>query len=479
MISKIKEIACELTDDVEKAWVCVVLRSIAKKTGQHLKESISVWHHVQTRFDPYLNVDKGWDDSTEELVTELFKLAGDASSTLSEMHYRIAILQSRVRPETLLKLINAIPLPNTDLTVIQRAEPELGLNVDEERIRDHMPRAAKLDGTEIDTKLLGILVQWVMRNNLLTRVNTYSAKQASKDFDVSYTKLKKAITGVWQHGGSYYQRLHWEQEEGEAKKSNRKRKDVNPVDTALAKKRKVTLSVDTAEFKYCGKLYRSSKKLTEHIDKEHAGEQTIYACLYCTQGFNQYSEYLEHLGEHKDKVIRCRLCNKEFKTITKLRRHTKSHVNQCPLCSMNFLTPQALQDHVKERNGSDLATVERQFSLCELTCNSMSKLTEHCQNVHRSYSCNICFLCFSAEYKLADQRLAEHKISSLGASVEEGNQGNQALEPLQPKNIGATNRWSQPERSVTRVTRCQNCQHHRRSQDQRNLRCLQVVRIPS
>ena len=42
MISKIKEIACEFTDDVEKAHVPAVLRSITKRTGQHLKESISV-----------------------------------------------------------------------------------------------------------------------------------------------------------------------------------------------------------------------------------------------------------------------------------------------------------------------------------------------------------------------------------------------------------------------------------------------------
>ena len=41
MISKIKEIACEFSDDVEKARAAV-LRSIAKKNGQHLKESISV-----------------------------------------------------------------------------------------------------------------------------------------------------------------------------------------------------------------------------------------------------------------------------------------------------------------------------------------------------------------------------------------------------------------------------------------------------
>ena len=158
MISKIKEISLEFTDDLEKAQVPAVVRSITKRNGQHLKESIAVRSDIQTRFDPYSNVDEGWDDSTDQLVTELFMLAGDASKVLSEMHYRIAILRSKVRPNTFLKIVNAIPLPNTDLTVLQRSEPELGLNVDQERIRDHMPRPAKLDGTDEDTKLLGTLV---------------------------------------------------------------------------------------------------------------------------------------------------------------------------------------------------------------------------------------------------------------------------------------------------------------------------------
>ena len=163
-------------------------------------------------------MDKGWDDSTEELVTEIFMLAGDASRTLSEMHYRIAILWSKVRPETFLKLVNAIPLPYTDLTVIQRSEPEVGLNVDKERVRDHMPRPVKLDGTDKDTKLLGVLVHWVMRNNLLTILNKYPAIQASRDFDVSYRKLKRVITGKKQHRGSYYERQHREQEGEETQK---------------------------------------------------------------------------------------------------------------------------------------------------------------------------------------------------------------------------------------------------------------------
>ena len=234
-----------------------------------------------------MQVDEGWDDSTEELVTEIFMLAGDASRTLSEMHYRIAILQLKVRPETFLQLVNAIQLPNTNLTVIQRSEPEVGLNVDEERILDHMPRPVKLNGTDEDTKLLGALVHWVMCNNLLTIVKKYPAKQASRDFNVSYRKLRRVITGIRQHRGSYYERQRREQE---GEKSGRKRKAVNPFDAALAKKKKVMLSADTVECKYCGKVYHTGRKLTDHINQEHPGEQTIFACPFCTQPFNQYSE---------------------------------------------------------------------------------------------------------------------------------------------------------------------------------------------
>ena len=42
MISKIKEISLEFLVDLKDAQVPTVMRSIAKKTGQHLKESISV-----------------------------------------------------------------------------------------------------------------------------------------------------------------------------------------------------------------------------------------------------------------------------------------------------------------------------------------------------------------------------------------------------------------------------------------------------
>ena len=68
----------------------------------------------------------------------------------------------------------------------------------------------------------------------------------------------------------------------------------------------------------------------------------------------------------------------------------------------------------------------------------MSELAEHNQSIHCPYGCNICFLHFSAEYKLVDHRQAVHKISSLGTSVEVGSQGNHPPGPPKPENVGAT-----------------------------------------
>ena len=234
---------------------------------------------------------------------------------------------------------------------------------------------------------------------------------------------------------------------------------MNPVDAALAKKKKVMLSADTVECKYCGKVYHTGRKLTEHINQEHQGEQTIFACPFCTQPFNQYSEYLQHLGEHKDRVIRCRLCNKEFKTITRLRVHTKTHVNQCPFCSENFLTPQALQDHVKENHEADPGAVERQCSLCEFTSDSISKLAEHNQSVHRPYGCNICFLRFlqSTSWRTTDwpsMKSVPWVLQWMWAIRATSCQNCQDLETLEPLSR------SHPERRATRATSCQNCQHH-------------------
>ena len=93
---------------------------------------------------------------------------------------------------------------------------------------------------------------------------------------------------------------------------------------------------------------------------------------------------------------------------------------------------------MKESHKTDPGAVERQCSLCKFTSDNISKLAEHNQSVYHPYGCNICFLCFSAEYKLEDHRLAEHKISSLSTSLEVSNQGDQLPELPGPEDVGTS-----------------------------------------
>ena len=152
--------------------------------------------------------DEGWDEATQTLVSDIFQLAGSASETMSKVYGKINILRSKVRQETFLRVVNAIPLPMMTLTVLQKDESEQGLDVDKERIRDHMPRPAHFEGMDLPTKLLGALTHYLMRNNLCQVTNTYSAKKAEEEFKVGYTAMKRVVSGVKQKGGSAYKRRH-------------------------------------------------------------------------------------------------------------------------------------------------------------------------------------------------------------------------------------------------------------------------------
>ena len=209
-----------------------------------------------------------------------------------------------------------------------------------------------------------------------------------------------------------------------------------------------------AECKYCGKLYHSSKRLTELINMEHTGDQTIFAHLYCSQSFNQYTVYLDHLKEHKDKVIRCRICKKEFKMITKLRKHAKSHVSQCLLCSINFLTPQALLDHMNESHGSKPATVERQCSLCDFTCDSMMCLLNTAKvSITLTVVISVSYIFLqSTSFCTTDEWCT--KSDPWVLQWKWVTKVTRCQNCCNLKMLEAPNWWSQPQRSLTQMTRC-------------------------
>ena len=81
-------------------------------------------------------------------------------------------------------------------------------------------RPAHLSQKPKPTVLLGALVHWLMRNNLLKKKDGYSIEQCSNDFSCSKTILKRVISGKKQKGGREYKR------EAEA----RERSDAPPTE---------------------------------------------------------------------------------------------------------------------------------------------------------------------------------------------------------------------------------------------------------
>ena len=170
----------------------------------------------------------------------------------------------------------------------------------------------------------------------------------------------------------------------------------------------------------------------KHIGEAHPSEKNIFTCPFCTQPFGRYIGYIDHLAEHKDRVIKCIECKKVFETLSGLRVHQKIHINQCPFCAENFSTKSDLVDHVDTDHKESPKGEERQCSLCEATYTTLEEVMNHIQQVHHRHECNICFMHFSAEHQLLAHRQEAHNLTNPGANVSLRNPSDQLPEPPAP-----------------------------------------------
>ena len=428
LITELKDISLSFVGDLKGAHVLTVLHSIKRRDGQHFKQSLTV-HHEQQRFDPYAVSDESWDKEVEALVSDIFKFAGQASEALNTVYKKIALLKSKVRQESFLKVINAIPIPNTTITVLNRVESEIGLDVDKERIHDHMPRPAFLEAYPLATKLLGALTHYVMCNNLPRVKNKYTIKQAKTDFNEGCAAMKRVFSGVKQMGGSEYAKRAAEHQADEATPAKKKKTQTEDQQETVADKDE---EVEDIQCKYCGRSLRSEEELMKHIGEKHPSEKNIFTCPFYTEPFSRYIGYINHLTDHQDKVIRCGTCKMTFNTMFKLRKHQRLHINQCPFCAVNFSTEKELVGHMNESHKEAIQDEEKQCSLCEATFSTLDEVTKHFQQVHHRKECNICFMCFTADHQLLAHRQEAHSITNPGKNVPLRDPSNQTPQPPTP-----------------------------------------------
>ncbi|XP_035711693.1 zinc finger protein CKR1 isoform X2 [Folsomia candida] len=88
----------------------------------------------------------------------------------------------------------------------------------------------------------------------------------------------------------------------------------------------------------CGKLFRTSRYLSLHIQHVHIREKK-YHCDTCGKGFVRNYEFKDHvkrLHGNLEKSLVCETCGKTFRTLAGLRQHRQIHYDkdtfECPIC---------------------------------------------------------------------------------------------------------------------------------------------------
>ncbi|KAL4231685.1 hypothetical protein ACF0H5_009264 [Mactra antiquata] len=104
--------------------------------------------------------------------------------------------------------------------------------------------------------------------------------------------------------------------------------------------------------KICNKSFRTVHNLRRHLFTKHLDDsEKKYICNICDQPFFSQSDLKRHLKVHKDsRPFRCKICSKTFRQVSHVKEHLLLHANtreyQCPLCVLAFKCEPNLLHHV-------------------------------------------------------------------------------------------------------------------------------------
>ncbi|KAL3273275.1 hypothetical protein HHI36_014729 [Cryptolaemus montrouzieri] len=133
---------------------------------------------------------------------------------------------------------------------------------------------------------------------------------------------------------------------------------------------------DQYQCNICFKTFVVPSKLQRHL-RTHTNERP-YQCPYevCKKMFTDQSNLSEHINTHKSmRDIKCRQCDKHFKTKNQLRSHMLTHnfnTYTCDICKKSYRYKTNLILHMKKHTGY-------KCSFCDKNCETFSVFMRHRQ----------------------------------------------------------------------------------------------------
>lgn len=152
----------------------------------------------------------------------------------------------------------------------------------------------------------------------------------------------------------------------------------------------------------CRETFLDENAIKEHVQKQHSSELTDTSCVVCGKLCKNHGALLKHAWEHSRERTKlfgshcCSKCGKTFHNKARLKRHMVSHRNKsvrCEICQEEFPDGRSLMNHRHSH------TKTRQFPCheCGKTFGSRSSQQIHLR-IHsgeRPYGCRFCWKAFA------------------------------------------------------------------------------------
>ena len=174
----------------------------------------------------------------------------------------------------------------------------------------------------------------------------------------------------------------------------------NHVKQVHVKREKITCDV-------CDKPMSCKNNLKRHFDTFHVKkESSNFSCEICQEQFTNQQKFLDHCkNNHRNKSVKCNLCNKWFVSNVNLLHHVeavheKLKKNKCETCQKVFYEKGNLKKHIK------LVHEDKENHSCEICgktfCNEID-MKRHVKLVHESQKLRKCDIC-GQSYKTSLQK---------------------------------------------------------------------------
>ena len=325
-IKQVKEISLQYQTDLRDANIAEVRASVQHLDGRYFDQELAI------KFDKPPQATRpgdaeDWDEATRAARDNVWDATAKATSSLEDLYNKIKVLSGKLSTKAFNKFMKRAKLPQVSITVVQDPADE-AFSPDDLKVKSHMPRPALLSQKPKPTVILGALVHWLMRNNLLKKKNGYSIEQCSNDFGCSKTILKRVISGKKQKGGREYKREAEAHKRSDAPPAEEERPEqpIAPVAKdapAADPDKEIFIDLQELVCKLCEEEYTPEEVLINHYTMQHPQWVQHILCRYCHEVVQGYSNYLEHVDKHVADGCMCLMCKKVCRTLSKLGKHMK------------------------------------------------------------------------------------------------------------------------------------------------------------